>query len=90
MRVVRLERESMEHFRGKPLMLLIAGAILLMAATILVPSPERWRHSVQLALIVIALGPWMLNTIFRHRWSRYVMFCLGTVGTMIAVEGVLG
>lgn len=76
------------YFRGRTLVLFFTGMIVLVALTIIVPTPERWRHSVGMLLIAVTIGPWMLATIFRHRFGWYLVWCLATVGMMVAVEAM--
>ena len=90
LRMVQIGRFPVETtaFQGRPLRLLILGAIVLIIATILLPTPPQWRHTVGLTLCVIAGSPWMLTTFFRQRVGIYLVWCLVTIGIMVTLEAL--
>ena len=74
------------YFRGRNLVLFILGAGVLTVAIALWPPQSEWRHTLQMALIVGALAPWALATMFRKKVGAYLAFALVTVGIMALVE----
>ena len=77
-----------DHFRGTNLRIFILGAVVLALLTLVVPAPERWRHTVGMALIVLAIGPWMLRTLARERPLAYLVLAVSAIGSMAAIEAV--
>jgi hypothetical protein len=76
------------YFRGTNLRGFILGAVVLAVLTLLVPVPERWRHTVGVARMALTIGPWMLRTMARERPLGYVVFAVSSIAGMAAIEAM--